>query len=67
MELEITTLSEVRQRKASHDIIYMWKLKGGYLLHNKLTDFENKLTVTKGDRYGNGDLLYSMGTLPDIL
>ena len=30
MELEIVTLNEVRKRKISRDIVYMWNLKELY-------------------------------------
>ena len=45
------------ERQTSYDIIYMWNLKKGYTWtylqnRNKLTDFENKFVVTKGDRRG---------------
>ena len=54
MGLEIILLSEVRrQRWIPYDFIYMWNLKEwfrwAYLQNrNRLTDIENKLTLTKG-------------------
>ena len=48
-----------RERQISYDIAYMWNLKKGYKWtylqnRNRLTDIENKLTVTKGDGGGGG-------------
>ena len=53
-----------RKRKISYDITYLWNLKKKYActyLHNRLTDFENKLMVTKGDRCG-GEMDWRFGT-----
>ena len=33
MDLEVITLSEVRERQTSHDVTYIWNLKQG---HNEL-------------------------------
>ena len=46
-----------RERQISYDITYMWNLKKWYkwsYLQNRngLTDIENKLMVTKGERGG---------------
>ena len=48
-----------RERQISYDITYMWNLifkkwdKWTYLQNrNRLTDIENKLTVTKGEKEG---------------
>ena len=46
-----------RKRQISHDITYMWSLKKWYKWtylqnRNRLTDIENKLMVTKGERWG---------------
>ena len=54
MDLEITILSEVRERQI-YDITYMYNLKKWhkwtYLQdRNRLTDIKNKLMVTKGNR-----------------
>ena len=55
-------LSEVRQKQISYDITYMENLKRKwykqtYLQNRKrLTDIENKLTVTKGEYVGRGKL-----------
>ena len=51
MDIEIITLSEVRQ---IYDIAYMWNLKKCYKWtylqnRNRLTDLENKLMVIKGE------------------
>ena len=61
MDLEITILSEVSQTEKNkyHDITYMWNLKKWYKWtylqnRNRLTDFKNKLMVTKGERLGGG-------------
>ena len=48
-----------RERQISYDITYMWNLKRRYKWTyiqngNRLTDIENKLTVTKGERAGGG-------------
>ena len=58
MDLEIIILSEVSEIQI-YDITYMWNLKKGYKWthlqnRNRLTDFENKLVVTKGDRCEEG-------------
>ena len=57
MDLEIITLNKVRQ--ISYDITYMWNLKKWYKWtylpiknRNRLTDIENRLMVTKGQRGG---------------
>ena len=65
MNLEIIILSEVksyREKQISYDITYMENLKRKwykqtYLQNRKrLTDIENKLTVTKGERGGRDKL-----------
>ena len=48
-----------RERQISYDITYMWNLKKWYkwsYLQNRngLTDIENKLMVTKGERGSGG-------------
>ena len=56
MDLQITILSEIRQR-ISYDITYMRNLKKMIqmsLLTNHLTDLENKFMVTKGKRWEEG-------------
>ena len=64
MDPEIIVLKEVRQRERQipYVIIYMWNLKkkkkkrGGYVQNrNRLTNIENKLTVTKGKDGGRRD------------
>ena len=58
MDLEIVILSEVSQtEKDKYHIAYMWNLKKWYkqtYLQNRsrVTDVENKLMVTKGERVG---------------
>ena len=59
VDLESILLSEVSQteRQISHDIIYMWNLINDtndlvYKKRNRHTDTENKLMVTKGERWG---------------
>ena len=64
MDLEIIILSEVksdRERQISYDITSMWNLKKWYKWtylqnRNRLTDMENKLMVTKGERGGRDKL-----------
>ena len=61
MDLEIIILSEISQRQISCDITYMeskiW-YKWTYLQNrNRLTDIENKLMVTKGERQEGRDKL----------
>ena len=46
-----------RERQISCDITYMWNLKKKIQMNflqnrNRLIDFENKLMVTKGERWG---------------
>ena len=46
-----------RGRQISYDITYTWNLKKWYkwtYLQNRLTDIENKIMVTKGERWGGG-------------
>ena len=48
-----------RERQISYDTAYMWKLKKWYKRtdlqnRNRLTDFENKFMVTKGERWAGG-------------
>ena len=57
MDLEIIILSKtLRERQISIDITYMWNLKKykWTYLHNRnrLTDIENKLMVTNGEKWG---------------
>ena len=57
MDIEIIILSEVRKRKIPYGITYTWNPKKiiqiNYLQNrNRLTDIENKLTVTKREREG---------------
>ena len=59
MDLKIIILNEVSERYTSYNTLYMWNLKKGYKStyfwnRNRLTDFEKKLMVTKGDRWGGG-------------
>ena len=60
MDLEIVILSEVRERQISYDITYMWNLKKKMVQMNLFTKqkqshrYKNKLTVTKGERGGEG-------------
>ena len=58
MDLEIITLSEVRsarERQISYDITYVRNLKEKMIQRThpknryRLTDFKNKLTLTKGE------------------
>ena len=64
-DLEIIILNEVIQivkRQTSYDITCMWNLKKGYQWtylqnRNRLTDFANKLVVTKEDRWQGRDRL----------
>ena len=61
MDLEIITVSEVRERRIFYDITYMWNLKK-YDTNEPIykietdseTDIENKLKVTERDRWGKG-------------
>ena len=39
-----------REREISHDVTHTWNLQN----RNRLTDIENKLTVTEGERRGQG-------------
>ena len=63
MDLDIIILSEVSQtdkRQIPYDIIYMWNLKKMIqpnFFRNRFTDTENKLKLTKGDRWGGCDKL----------
>ena len=48
-----------KERQISYDIAYMWNLKECYKWtylqnRNRLTDFENKLMITKGETWGEG-------------
>ena len=48
-----------RETQIPYDITYMWNLKKGYKWtnlqnRNRLTDTENKLMVTKGERLAEG-------------
>ena len=56
MDLDTITLSEISQRKTSHDITYMWNLKyntNECIYKTEIdSDIENKLMVTKGDGVG---------------
>ena len=61
MDPDIVILSEVksdRERQIPYDIAYMWNLKKMIQMNlylqsrNSLTDIENKLMVTKGERRG---------------
>lgn len=61
LDLEILILNEVRKRQIPYDMTYMWNLnkwyKQTYLQNrNRLTDVENKLRVTKGERVGRDKL-----------
>ena len=53
MDLEIIIRSEVSQTEEGkcHDIGYTWSLNYD-AKQNRLTHSENRLTVTKGDRWG---------------
>ena len=61
MDLENSILSEVQERQILYDITYMWNLKnntnGSTYKIERLTDMENKLIVTKGEREGGRDKL----------
>ena len=62
MDLEIITLSEVRQRRISYDFTYMWNLKNDtneltYNTETRLEDFKNKLMVTKRESGGGGAII----------
>ena len=55
MDLEITILSKVSQRQTSYETTYMWHLKRWYTWtylqnRNRVTNVENKLMVTKGEK-----------------
>ena len=58
--LDVIILSEVSQKEKDvyHNITYIWNIKNSAnkLLQNRnrLTDMENKLMVTKGERNGGG-------------
>ena len=63
MDLEIIILSEVksdRERQILYDITHMWNLTFKNDINEpiykieRLTDFENKLTVTKGETWQGG-------------
>ena len=49
-----------RERQISYDITHLWNLIKNdtndliYKNRNRLTDIENKLMVTKGERWGEG-------------
>ena len=55
---EMVRLSESEtERRTTYDITYMWNRKydaNNLLNRNRLTDIENKLTVTKGEKMGGG-------------
>ena len=51
IDLEILILSKVRQRQISYNVTHIWNLTKEYkwtYLGNRLTNFKNKLMVTKG-------------------
>ena len=57
MDLDIIILSEVNQTDKYHMISHIWNLKKWYKWtylqsRNRLTNIENKLMVTKGERRG---------------
>ena len=57
INLEIIILSEVNQTKTNIMISLMWNLKNWYKWpclqnRNRLTDIENKLMATEGERWG---------------
>ena len=60
VDLKIIILSKVNQtEKGKYDITSMWNLKKEYKPtylqnRNRLTDIENNLTVTTGERKGGG-------------
>ena len=60
IDLKIIILSKVNQaEKGKYDITSMWNLKTEYKStylqnRNRLTDIENKLIVTTGERIGGG-------------
>ena len=66
MDLEMIVLSEVRERQVSYVrerqvsyITQMWNPKNDaneliYKTRKRLTDFKNKLMITKGERGGGG-------------
>ena len=58
MDLEIITLSEVRQSQISYGIAYMWNLKNDTQMNlftkQKQTHTENKFMVTHEERWGEG-------------
>ena len=61
MDLEIIILSKSDRERQSYDIAYMKNLKEGYKStylqdRNRLADLENKLMVTKGERWGDGGI-----------
>ena len=58
MDLEIITLSEVRQRQIPYEIINMWdlkkRLKKNLQRRKSLKDFETAFTVYKGAMWARG-------------
>ena len=52
MDLEMIVLSEVRERRISWDIIYMWNLNTNEFIYETEMDWdmESKLMVTKEER-----------------
>ena len=53
MDLEIVTLSEVKEKQISYGITYMWNLKNGTnepIYKTEIeSDVENKFMITKGE------------------
>ena len=61
MDLETIILSENREGQIPHDVTYMWHLKKlkvqmSLFTKQRLTETENKLMVTKGEREGRENL-----------
>ena len=59
MDIEIITLSELRERQILHKVIYMWNLKydtSEFIIQNRnrLIDIEKRLVVARGRRVREG-------------
>ena len=61
LDLENIMLSEMSDRQTLSDITYTWNLKKWYKWmymqnKNRLTDIENELVLTKGEREEEGQI-----------
>ena len=59
LEIFIPRKVKVRERQILYDIAYMWNFQKWYKWiylqnRNRVTDVENKLMVTKGEKAGEG-------------